>query len=64
MIYQRDPQRAFADAIAKRKLSPDTAPLYMYMGTERRSWPDGTSYTDLFKHRETREYLRVHSLTI
>ena len=45
----RDAEQAFDKAIAEGRLTPETAPDYMYMGTR-----EGR---DLFKHIDTREYL-------
>ena len=52
----RFPQDAFDDAIRQGRLTTDTAPKYMYMGTT----PQGH---DLFKHMITRRYLPPLALT-
>lgn len=64
-MFIRDSQQAFRNAIATEKLSgiPGThnyAALYMYMGSEPQVGTED-QWTDLFKHIETREYLRVAS---
>ena len=52
MIYFRDAQKAFADAIASKAMRRPAD--FMYMGTERTT----TGWSDTFKQRDTRAYRR------
>ncbi len=55
-IVHYDPTEAFDHAI-KRWALPGPADDYMYMGTENRGI--GEPDMDLFKHIDTRRYIRV-----
>ena len=49
-LTTRNPEHAFADAIATGVLTRKTAPMYMYMYTDRYRG-------DAFKHVDTRRYV-------
>lgn len=62
MKFKEDPQKAFEDAIKSGHFSEDPdeenfAGNYMYMHSS------DDFKTDYFKHRDTRKYLEVPSLT-
>ena len=54
-MHERNPKHAFIDAIHAGLLTEDTAPLYMYMYTDKRTG-------DHFKHIITRTYIANNNI--